>query len=56
MKGGNAKLVTTPEYDTDERGVNNNKFCTANAEPVESVFDVEKCDTVANGYENKEKE
>ena len=49
-------MVAASEYDADEHGVNNNKFCTANTEPVEGVFDVEKCDTVANCYENKEKE
>ena len=49
-------MVAAPEYDADERGVNNNKFCTANTESVEGVFDVEKCDAVANCYENKEKE
>ena len=56
MKGSNAKLVAASEYDADERGVNNNKFCTTNTESVEGVFDVEKCDAVADCYENKEKE
>lgn len=48
--------MAASEYDADERGVNNNKFCTANTESVEGVFDVEKCDAVANGYENKQEE
>ena len=49
-------MVAAPEYNADECGVNNNKFCTANTESVEGVFDVEKCDTVADCYENKQKE
>ena len=49
-------MVAAPEYDTNECDVNDNKFCATNAEPIKGALDVEKCDTVANCYENKEKE
>ena len=56
VKGSDTELVAAPEYDTNEREVNNNKLCTANAQPIEDTLNVEKCDTVADCDEDKEKE
>lgn len=56
MKRSDTKLVAAPEYDANEREVNNNKLCTANAQPIEDTLNVEKCDTVADCDEDKEKE
>ena len=48
--------MAAPEYDANEREVNNNKLCTANAQPIEDTLNVEKRDTVADCDEDKEKE
>ena len=56
MKGGDTELVTASKDDTNKRDINDNKFCTADTEPVEDVFDVEKGNAIADRYEDKQEE
>ena len=46
-------MVAAPKYGANEREVNNNKFRTTNAEPIEDTLNVEKRNAIADCDEDK---